>query len=641
MSWLDDVPVERKLRLAMLITSTLALMVAGGVFIAVEYVGYRRNIAHTVATLARLTANNSTAAIAFSDRPAAQQALDSLKAEPQIVGAALYDETGKIFAQYSVTDSAMPRDLPATTLEHTTFSRGHVDATYPVIEGERRLGTLCLRATLEQMYARMEVYVIVVLGVIMSAFVVAWLVASSLQRTVSRPILELARTASAVANGPDYSLRARLYGRDELGQLTTAFNMMLERTQASVEKVAQARDQAVAASRAKDEFLAALSHELRTPLNPVLMLASDAVGNPELPQSVRDDFAKIAKHVMLEARLIDDLLDLTRITRGKLSLDLQTCDAHAILRDALATVDPEIAEKTITVTCDFAATESFVRADLVRLQQVFWNVLKNAVKFTEAGGRITLQTRSFSEKGIIAIAIADTGIGMTEAEIARAFEAFSQGDHGVDGGRHRFGGLGLGLAITRTLMEFHGGTISATSAGRDRGSTFVVELPLQKTAQLPADVGTLKGAEETASHLNGAARPRTSGASDEAKVSVLVVEDHAATRTTLSHLLTRRRFDVVTAASLKDARTAAAARHFDLIVSDIGLPDGSGYTLMTELRAKYPELPGVALSGYGMEEDVLRSQAAGFNAHLTKPIDVKALDDVIAQLLIRKPGHSR
>jgi signal transduction histidine kinase/ActR/RegA family two-component response regulator len=641
MSWLDDVPVERKLRLAMLITSTLALVVACGVFIAVEYVGYRRNIAHTVATLARLTANNSTAAIAFSDKPAAQQALDSLRAEPQIVGAALYDDHGEIFAQYSVSDSVLPTTLPVTTPAQTIFARGHVDGTYPVIEGERRLGTLRLRATLEQMYARMEVYVIVVLGVMVSAFVVAWLVASSLQRTVSRPILELARTASAVANGPDYSLRARLYGRDELGQLTTAFNTMLERTQASVEKVAQARDQAVAASRAKDEFLAALSHELRTPLNPVLMLASDAAGNPELPPTVRDDFAKIAKHVTLEARLIDDLLDLTRITRGKLSLDLQTCDVHAILRDALATVRPEIEEKKIAVSCEFAATESFVRADVVRLQQVFWNVLKNAVKFTDANGRITAMTRSSPETGMITIIIADTGIGMTEAEIGRAFEAFSQGDHGADGGRHRFGGLGLGLAITRTLMEFHGGTISATSAGRDKGSTFVMELPLQKVPKVVTELGRVADGEPAATSRGEAASARVNGASEETrKTRVLVVEDHAATRTTLSHLLTRRRFDVVTAATLTEARTATATRHFDLIVSDIGLPDGSGYTLMSELRAKYPELPGVALSGYGMEEDVIRSQTAGFNAHLTKPIDVKALDEVIAKLLVRKTGHS-
>ncbi len=632
MSWLDDVPFARKLHLVMLITSSLALLVACGVFLTVEYVTYRQNLQQTVSTVARLTAINSTAAIAFGDKADAQKMLDALRAEPQIVAAALYDNKGGAFATYSESKHVLPSTLSIETPERTIFEAAHIDVILPVIEGELRVGTLYMRASFEQMYGRMRIYTYVVLGVMAGSFIVAWLAASALQRTVSRPILELAQTASAVANGSDFSLRARHYGRDELGQLTTAFNIMLERTQASVEKVAQARDQALAASRAKDEFLAALSHELRTPLNPVLMLASDAAGNPDLPQAVREDFSRIAKHVTLEARLIDDLLDLTRITRGKLSLDLRACDAHTILRDAISTVRPEAEARELEITIRLADGAPVVRGDAVRLQQVFWNVLKNAVKFTPEGGRIGIDTRLPEGGKAVTITVTDSGIGMTATEIERAFEAFSQGEHGENGGGHRFGGLGLGLAITRTLIELHGGSIRAHSEGRNKGSAFVMELPLIEAQEGLAAASKASG-EERADYADAGADGSAIPVRNGPPVSVLVVEDHAATRVALVRLLTRRHFEVTTASTLAEAREAINRRDFDLIVSDIGLPDGSGCTLMAELRAKKTGMPGIALSGYGMEDDLARSQAAGFNAHLTKPINVKTLDEAIARLL--------
>jgi signal transduction histidine kinase/ActR/RegA family two-component response regulator len=627
MTWLNDVPVQRKLRIAMLITSTLALLMACGVFLAIEYVGYRRSLVQAVTTLAKVMAENSTAFIAFTDKPGAAQTLDALRTEPQVVAAALYDAEGRLFASYASGGEILPATAPADSSD-VEFADGRAVAVQPVVEEGRRLGTLYLRATLTQMYQRMQVYALVVLTVLASSFVLAWVVASILQRTISRPILELAETASAVATGSDYSLRARYTSQDEIGRLTLAFNIMLERTQASVEKVAQARDQALAASRAKDEFLAALSHELRTPLNPVLMLASDAAGNTELAASVRDDFAKIAKHVAMEARLIDDLLDLTRITRGKLALDLRTCDVHTIIHDAFATVQPDVDAKKLAIATELEALKSVVHGDAVRLQQVFWNVLKNAVKFTPENGRIVVRTRLSDVGDRVIVTIQDTGLGMTPMEIDRAFEAFTQGEHGDKGGSHRFGGLGLGLAITRKIIELHHGTISATSSGRDQGSTFAIELPLMMETRVKI---LEKKAPAPGSDLSTG--PRPSASRNPFRVRVLVVEDHAATRTTLAHLLTRRKFDVVTAANLEEARSAVRTQAFDLIVSDIGLPDGSGYTLMAEVRSAQPSTPGIALSGYGMEEDINRSQAAGFDAHLTKPIDIKRLDEVIARLL--------
>lgn len=248
--------------------------------------------------------------------------------------------------------------------------------------------------------------------------------------------------------------------------------------------LSRARDEALAASRAKDEFLATLSHELRTPLNPVLLLASDAASDPAIPMEVRELFRAVEKNVRLEARLIDDLLDLTRIGRGKLSLNREVVDLGAILRDAVATVADFAREKRIELAGAPACEGAQVDADPVRLQQVFWNLLSNAIKFTPEGGRVTVRTRTTD--AAIDILVSDTGLGLTPGELKRIFEPFVQGDHTAQNGSRRFGGLGLGLAICRMLVEKHGGRIGASSAGRGQGATFTVTLPLHCAGETAA-----------------------------------------------------------------------------------------------------------------------------------------------------------
>jgi PAS domain S-box-containing protein len=613
---LSDLPVRRKLGYAMLLTSSLALLVASAMFLVVEYSGYRHDLLRTIATLAQVTADNSTASVAFSDATAARQTLNALRAEPQVAAAALFADDGTALATFlTATDGGLPAAPPEWT--GVRMVEGQVVAVQPVVEGGRRLGTLYLRATQHQMMVRMRTSLWVALGTLVVATLLAGLVAVALGRTLARPVLELDRTASAIAAGSDYSLRARQYGKDELGRLTSAFNSMLATTQQSVaalreseqrfrhladsapvliwlmdeqrrmvwlnnrwleftgralgqetgagwadglhpddrgwvlhlfqaafenrrdfqiefrlrrrdgahrwllsralprfdgngrfegfigscvdvsdrklaeQAVAEARDRAVAASRAKDNFLAALSHELRTPLTPVLLLATEESLNPRLPPEVRADFEMIAKNIALEARLIDDLLDLTRITRGKLVLERRPVDAHAILRDALETVRADFAEKNLRLQVDLAAPRARLRADPVRLQQVFWNILKNAAKFTPAQGQVSVET-SVVERRRLLVRITDTGIGMTPGEIERVFQAFSQGDHATTAVTHQFGGLGLGLAISERLVQLHDGTIRASSPGRNRGATFEVELPLEpegeKFSSTPAQV---------------------------------------------------------------------------------------------------------------------------------------------------------
>ncbi len=377
--------------------------------------------------------------------------------------------------------------------------------------------------------------------------------------------------------------------------------------------------QAKAASRAKDDFLAALSHELRTPLNPVLLLATEAARDRRWPAEVCATFDAIAKNVTLEARLIDDLLDLTRITRGKLTLEKRPVDVHACLRDALAMVREEIDQKRIVIDLQLRAERHAVLGDDVRLKQVFWNVITNAAKFTPSNGRVSIETSVAEEESRFVLEITDTGIGMTPAELERLFEAFAQGDHVAQVGSHRFGGLGLGLAISRRMVELHAGSISATSAGRDRGSTITIKLPLLPITTIVDEPNAAPPPAVVGPEATPIEWPRR----------VLLVEDHKATAVALKYMLLRRNCAVAVAGSLTEAREILGREDFDLLISDIGLPDGTGHELMAELQGR-AGLVGIALTGYGMDDDISRSHAAGFVAHLTKPVSAQDLDNALA-----------
>jgi PAS domain S-box-containing protein len=375
-----------------------------------------------------------------------------------------------------------------------------------------------------------------------------------------------------------------------------------------------ARELAEKANLAKDNFLASLSHELRTPLNPVLLIASDAADNPDLPVEIRNNFETIRKNIELEARLIDDLLDLTHITHGKLSLHFRDVDARMVLQEAIANVRSTVNAKQIQMAIDWSPEHSIVHGDEVRLQQVFWNVLKNAVKFTPPNGKISIEAAITN--GQLSVRFTDTGIGMTQEEIGRIFDAFAQGDH-TENGIHRFGGLGLGLAISRRLVEMHLGQIYAHSAGRDKGSTFVIELPLAQK-------------ETISSVLNENSSSNTVIFPSVRSARILLVEDHEPTRITLAHLLTRRQYKVLAARSAAEARDISAREKVDLVISDVGLPDGNGNELMKELWERFG-LKGIALTGYGMEHDVEDSLASGFVTHLIKPVNVRSLEKALEE----------
>ena len=372
-----------------------------------------------------------------------------------------------------------------------------------------------------------------------------------------------------------------------------------------------AKSRAEAATRAKDDFLAALSHELRTPLNPALLLATSLAEDTTLPPQVRSDIDVIAKGIALQAQLVDDLLDITRITGGKLRLDLRPIDAHAALRHAHNILRAEIQEREIKFTLDLAAARQTIKADAVRLQQIFWNVLKNAVKFTPLGGTVIVRTRNPpGRRQALEVEVIDSGVGIAPEMVGKVFDAFIQ-EEGNRG--HRFGGIGLGLAITQRLVQLQHGRIAAESAGRGRGATFRIELPLDTSGSIS----------------DAAPEPGLPTAPTQTTRRILLVEDHEQTRVTLGQLLQRRGHSVDAAGTMEAARSRAAAGDHDLVISDLGLPDGDGHKLMAELHDNY-NLPGIALSGYGMDHDIARSRTSGFFAHLTKPVDIQALESAIA-----------
>jgi PAS domain S-box-containing protein len=375
-----------------------------------------------------------------------------------------------------------------------------------------------------------------------------------------------------------------------------------------------ARADAEAANRAKDKFLAVLSHELRTPLSPVVMTIPAMEIDPDMPFKFHEDLAMVRRNIDLEVKLIDDLLDLSRVTSGKLRLHTQPVRVHELLTHVLRSSANESAGKRLSVRHEFHATNDRLTADPARLQQVFWNLLRNAVKFTPEGGEITLSTRNADQDGHLLVEVRDSGVGIPPDILPRVFDAFEQGDARMT---RQFGGLGLGLAIAKAVVEMHGGTITADSDGRDRGAVFTVRLATVSldAAAVPRAGGRAPGGR------NGSASPR-----------VLLVEDHPDTARTLSRLLQTHGYDVRTASSVASALQLAAAEPFDVVVSDIGLPDATGYELMEQIKARHG-ISGIALSGYGMEDDMKRSRDAGFVDHVVKPVNVQQLETVIGRLL--------
>ena len=395
--------------------------------------------------------------------------------------------------------------------------------------------------------------------------------------------------------------------RAHLEQLNRDLEHRVEERTAELQRL---NEELAGANRAKDIFLATLSHELRTPLTPMLGWVNLLRHGMSDPNLMAQGLEAIERNARLQSRLIDDLLDISRIVSGKMRLDCEPTDLNAVVEAAVETVRSTAAARDIELEVELANSPLIVQGAPLRLQQIVWNLLSNAIKFTEAGGKVSV--RVHREGGEVRVVVSDTGIGIAPEFLPHVFDRFRQADGSTT---RQHGGLGLGLAIVRALAELHGGWVSAESEGIGRGSRFMFAMPVNKGA-------------ENEHETEACVRPL------EITNPILLVDDSQDTLALLRLVFAHHGCRVLVADSAREALKLVTTEKPGIVISDIGMPDVDGYELLKQLR-RIPgmdKVPAIALSGYAMEEDRARALAAGFSAHIAKPVDPEALLTLVQQL---------
>ena len=633
--------LRHKLLAIVMSATAAALLLAGAVLVAWDVQRLREELLGDLRATAALIADHSTAALAFQDRGTAHDNLGSLRSQPLVVAACLYDAGGALFAQYHRRAAPAAPCPSAPERAEPRVGERVAELWAPVVQQGTQLGTLYLRSDLGPLRQRQRLQLWTLAGVLAVALVGGILLSLRLQRIVTGPVGELAAVAEAVTRRRDYSLRAQRRSQDEVGELVTAFNQMLaeieasdvdlrheveERQRAEQEKAAllgaeqEARREAEAANRLKDEFLATLSHELRTPLNAILGWVALLQAGKTDPQTLDRAMTVIERNARAQAQLVDDLLDVSRIITGKLSLDLRPVDLPATLREVADAIRPAAEAKGIAVEVEVAEDIPRLKADPARLQQMVWNLVSNAVKFTPGEGRVSIRARR--RQGRVEIEVQDRGIGIAEEFLPHVFERFRQQDSSTT---RAHGGLGLGLAIVRHLVELHGGEVEAESAGKGQGAVFRIRLPLRPVPE--------EGEEAPAAVAQG----------DLRGLRVLLVEDEPDARELYRVILEENGARVVDVASAREALTSFEVAPPDVLVSDVGLEGMDGYELMTRIRrlpaARGGSVPAVALTAYAGKEHERRAFAAGFQMHVSKPVAAGELVALVRELAASPGGR--
>ena len=634
-----DLPIRRKLLLLTLGPSAVGVLLAGVGFLAWDVVELRREIRQDVMAQARIVSENSSAAMSFQDARAARENLAVLEIRPRIQFACLYDAAGMLFENFQRPGGAV---CPPRPPAETTIGLRRYEVVEPVISGNNTVGTLFLSRELTDVIDRLRFGALTMFGLLVLAIVTATAIARGMQRSIAAPLLDLAATARAISETRDYSLRAVPSSRDETGVVVGAVNDMLDRiaertadlSRANAElereieerrRVERERTAALErerdANRLKDEFLATLSHELRTPLNAVLgwtrVLRAARVEPPTQERALES----IERNARAQARLIEDLLEISRIVTGKLRLQVRDTDLAAIVDAAVEIVQPAAMAKRLRLVVDVGPRPAMTSGDPDRLQQVVWNLLSNAVKFTPDDGTVTVRlARSDGYR----LTVEDTGTGIEARILPYVFEAFRQADGSAS---REHGGLGLGLAIAKQLVEAHGGTIQARSGGKDAGATFEVFLPSVVMPSL----------ESIALDRRVVARPADRfDPSLLRNVRVLVVDDEDDARVLLQTTLQQYGAEVSTASSVEEAFVAFEETQPDVVLSDIGMPHEDGYSLIRRLRARPAAaggaVPAVAVTAYASAVDRAATQAAGYQAHVAKPFEPAEIARLVARL---------
>ena len=604
--------ISRKITALVVLSTVAALAVSAIGLIYYTLRDYRETKLDDVRTQAEVVGRAAAPALAFNDPKDAEQDLATLAARPDVVHAAVYGVDGTLFAAYTREGNVEP--IPERVDESGLGIHGErVTLAYPILEDGQRLGTLVLDVRYG-LRARLLAYVIILLAVTLGALLASLLVSSWLQRAVTDPILSVAEAARRVIERRDLSMRAGKTTDDEIGILADAINGMLADLEREMAERLAAEDALRTADRRKDEFLATLAHELRNPLAPIRnalyilrMEGADAAALSEAR-------AIIDRQVLQMVRLVDDLLEVSRITTGKLRLRRERVELRKVASAALEAVEPIIRDRRHTLVVTLPPPGLTIEADPTRLSQVFLNLLNNAAKFTEPGGKIdfALEVRN----GELMARVTDDGVGIAPDMIEPIFEMFAQADRSLE---RTTMGLGVGLSLSRRLMELHGGTIEAESGGAGRGASFIVRMP---AAGAEISIHSIDAASRIAP-VDGNGRP-----------AILVVDDNEDFALTLARLLRARGYQVRVEHDGLAGLAAAERLHPDVAFIDLGMPKLNGYDLARRMRAN-PATAGamlIAVTGWGQEEDRARTEQAGFDGHLVKPIDPASVLNLLASI---------
>jgi signal transduction histidine kinase/ActR/RegA family two-component response regulator len=605
-----DLPIRRKLVITGLVTSAVALVLTTTMFVISAYFIGRRNTRTGLQIQATIFANAMPSALAARDASLATDLLKPLLSTPTIDMACAYAMPPALVAQAIASPQrfSCPSQPPP---DQEVATGATVVVVRPVLLDGQRVGTLYLRGNLVRLAEQLRLEVIAVVWGALIGLATAAVIAARLQRQIADPVLSLSRTAASISRGGDYSLRAEKHGNDEVGALVDTFNSMV----AAVEE----RDGALRdVNRTKDEFLAALSHELRTPLTAIVGWLRILRDNRHDAGVVDQALDRLDRNAHAQARLIDDLLEVSRIVTGKIDLQLSSVDLGHVVETAVEVNRPVAEAKGITLSLDLGGRPCFVSGDPDRLQQIVSNLLSNAVKFTEAGGCVDVTLTAAGTS--CAVAVSDTGAGIAPEFLPRIFDRFRQADGSVT--RHH-GGLGLGLSIARDLVELHGGRIEASSKGLKHGSTLTVVLP-RLSSFLPREEDA---APPPAPRLDG--------------LSILVADDDADARIVARAALVAAGARVELASDGARALTLVAQREFDVLVCDIAMPDVDGYSLLRQVRerqqARGEFTPAVAVTAHAAAGDREQASRAGYQSFVAKPYDFSALCRAVATAKSRRP----
>ena len=602
--------LRRTLTTVVLATTLVALLLSTAALLALEFTNQRKAWITDLQAHAEVLAASSAAALGFEDVAAARESLSVLGVRPEIDAAAVYQADGKLFA--SLSAGASPPTLqPEERKRHHRVDGNELEVFQPIERNSELLGTFYVRARFDA-FERVGERAALLIGIALASLFFAAAVFGRLQHTITGPILGVAQAAREVAARKDYGLRVPPSNILEVGLLVEAFNGMLDTLQKEMAERQRAEEALRAGDRQKDEFLATLAHELRNPLAPIRQAAMLA-NAPRATEAQRQwSQGVIDRQVRHMALLLDDLLDISRITRGTLQIRKVPAELAAIVASAVETAQPLIDARKHTLVVDLPDAPVALEADPLRVAQVLSNLLANAAKFTPAGGRIEVMARREGSHAVVSVT--DSGIGIDAASLPKVFDMFTQ-LRIEQGGENQ--GLGIGLALSKGLVDLHEGTIEAFSAGAGAGCRFEVRLPLGALPHTPA-----------------ANAPPTAGQAPQRALRILVADDNRDAAESLAALLGIDGHEVRVVYDGEAALAGAMAWRPHVALLDIGMPGMTGHEVAAQMRASDggTDCTLIAISGWGQAQDKARALGAGFDHHFTKPVDPERLSALLASL---------